>query len=339
MGNGSHQLRRGLGAFFMIAGLLAAATSSFAALSVDLTSVGSGASVVGRGSAAVGSVENVESMFVNPAGMMYLPTWDVTTSVKSLNNVAGTILTAAGAMPMGNIGTVGAAYINMTAPGGFETDNTGKATGAALGFSSSVMILSIARPAPFVLPLLGQTAIGGSAKLFNQSFSGGSFKNASGSGINLDLGMMAMPKSNLRVGFTVQNILSSAQGGAINWSSGISDTIPTAYKAGIAVGFRPDLWVMADSQYRPQQPSTFSIGGAWTPMKNLMVRLGVQQDLTSTGSSFAIANNLTAGLGYSFAGFDFDYAYRQDSVLSQNTAHFFSISLQGLLNKLPGMKR
>src|SRR3989338_7397029 len=112
--------RLGITALVMC-GLLLLVSQSHAALSVDLTQTGLGAGVVGRGSAAVWSIDNVDAVFINPAGLSALSSWQLTTSMKSLPNVQGTIITAAGAYPMGALGTLCAAYINMSAPGGFET--------------------------------------------------------------------------------------------------------------------------------------------------------------------------------------------------------------------------
>ena len=72
-------------------------------------------------------------------------------------------------------------------------------------------------------------------------------------------------------------------------------------------------------------PILLHAGVEYKPLANLAIRAGMDQDAISPNKNIG---NLTGGIGLSLAGVSVDYAYHQDSNLSDNFTHYISLSLK-----------
>jgi hypothetical protein len=186
--------------------------------------------------------------------------------------------------------------------------------------------------------------VGGNLKYYLQDFSsaGASFEGASGSGINFDLGLKFALNRWANLGLMLQNALVSTSGGGFTWNHGGStEQIPTVLKIGAGL----KLWG-EDAPYQVQaqellmdvdtdiytsagRPNLWHAGVEWWPVERLAVRLGLDQTDDASNGMWGRKNNLTTGIGLTYAGFIFDYAYHQFGNLEEDAAHFFSISYVG----------
>jgi len=296
--------------FFAVGGLLL--SSSAHAVALDPTRLGMGARMIALGRTAAADPGNINSLFVNPANAAYLTEFGATSMFASLaEDINYTMLGAAKPLPQG---TLGVAYLGASSPGFLQTTyEAGRVigTGNAFDYSSSVINFAWGKE------LREKLALGVALKLFNKGFSG--VAGGTGSGYDLDLGLLWRPRPQLAAGLAVKNILPDN----INWGTNTKEDLPSAFKAGLNFQARDNLLIAADLDVGGGDPFTLHGGVEWLPKPWLAVRGGIDQ---LAASATASNTNLTAGLGFLFKGFSFDYAYYNDAVLSANTAHYFSFS-------------
>lgn len=282
------------------------------AAALDPTRLGVGARMIALGRTAAADPGDINSLFVNPANAAYLTEFGATSMFTSLaEEINYTLLGAAKPISQG---TFGAAYLGATSPGFLQTTyEAGRVigTGAAFDYSSSVINLVWGKE------FREKLALGAALKLFNKSFSG--VAGGSGSGYDLDLGLLWRPRPQVIAGLALKNILPDN----INWGTNTKEDIPLALKGGVNFQAREDLLVAADLDLGGGNPATLHGGVEWLAKPWLAVRGGIDQLAASAAAS---NTNLTAGLGLLFKGFSFDYAYYNDAALSTNTTHYFSFS-------------
>jgi hypothetical protein len=121
----------------------------------------------------------------------------------------------------------------------------------------------------------------------------------------------------------------------MSWSSGLTEDMPMKLNIGGAFNL---MGPAATSLYKADKPLvgvldaslgfakedgfTLHSGLEWTPLEYLKLRAGVDQVNGADGGSI----NLTAGVGFNYQGISFDYAYFQDTNMTANQSHYFSIS-------------
>src|SRR3989339_217039 len=289
--------------------------------SLDLRVVGIGARSLGMGKAGVALADDSNAVFINPAGLAYQKNWSATCmSTKLMERVdyklvAGTYHT--------DYGTFGIGYIGATTPGGYLTTNKASMSSAVpIGYGSSQIIVSYARSLNELISgtsILGDLSLGVSAKVLANNFSGYS---AAASGQSCDFALLFKPRKNISFGLNLMNL-----GGNVNWANGSSEDLASKSKVGTVIKLLDDkllLAVDADLAIIGNSPLLIHGGLEWTPLSLIVLRAGLDQ--SALGSS--AVTNLTGGLGIKLAGFSFDYAYQQDSKLSGNSSHYFSLSFQ-----------
>jgi hypothetical protein len=300
------------------------------------------------GKAAAGLAADNSAIFLNPAGLAAVKRLNVLTmSAKLLSDVDYITLAVSNPAAVGTVGfsmlSAGVGGIPVTFINGYGSPES---TGNSSSYGSKLFILSYALDGKDVSnsDFMKRLKIGGNVKYYLQDFSsaGASFEGASGSGINFDLGLKWALERWVNLGLMLQNALVSTSGGGFTWNNGSStEQIPTVLKMGIGL----KLWG-EDAPYQVQaqellmdvdtdiytsvsRPNQWHAGLEWWPVEMLAVRLGVDQADDASSGVWGKKNNLTTGIGLTYAGFAFDYAYHQFGNIEENASHFFSISYVG----------
>jgi hypothetical protein len=166
---------------------------------------------------------------------------------------------------------------------------------------------------------IGHMAVGANVKFINNKFNG--VEDASGGGMEADLGLLVRPNKQLSLGVSLQNVW---MGDSIKWNSGTKEDVPATVRLGGSFLAQKNLLVSVDTETPTTNTPILLHGGVeWTPIPMLSLRVGADQDPTGPSSS---VTNLTAGLGINVKGIRFDYAYRSDALQTDNSNHYFSIS-------------
>jgi hypothetical protein len=275
---------------------------------------------MGRAYTAV--ADDVNAVFSNPAGLGLQKNWGLTSmTTKLLDRVDYRML---GAVYPTQFGTVGVGYLSATTPAGYlTTDQASLATAPAINYSSSLLVLSYGANLGEAIQntdSLGALSVGANLKLISDGFDG---VDNSANGTTMDLGVLYRANANVSGGLSFQNV-----GGSVNWKDGTKENLPTTGKIGIALNYDK---VSAASDIEMGGGSSLVHGGVeFRPFDMLALRAGVDQARVSSTDT---ALNLTYGVGIKADGFSFDYAYRQDTTLNQNSASYFSISFQPVFKK------
>jgi hypothetical protein len=194
----------------------------------------------------------------------------------------------------------------------------------AVGYENTVIMITYARELPWQ-----KVSIGGNLKFFNQSIVGGG-ELARGTATNLDLSATYKPLHYLTLAGNLQNIL----GGSLNWG-GAAERLGGYNKLGVAVNV---LGSTAEALYKYSSPLTacldvdiprnilqsstlFHLGLEWTPLRDIILRTGLNQEQGGTG--------LTFGVGFKNTAFRFDYAYAPRPGIAGDSPHYFSMSYVG----------
>jgi len=286
---------------------------------------------LGMGGVCVGFAGDASGVFANPAGLVGLDFPQVVTSSRNLVLDEAQYLQAGWAMPT-EYGVFGLGYAGLGTDGSYAT-TLDPATGRVLqdpsqeagSYSSSVIALTYAREVKTPV----KVALGGSLKIFNQALSGAGVAQ-SGNGFGLDLGADYQALPWLKTGVVLQNLI-----GSVSWP-GSQDRVGGYYKIGAAASV---LGTGEALYYYPQKldvgldldlPSgvlassssfLYHLGCEYTPVKNIALRAGFNQEPAGTG--------LTLGIGLVNGGFRFDYAYEQRPGLPGDNPHYFTLSYIG----------
>lgn len=283
----------------------------------DISKIGMGARPMGMGRAYVSVADDVNSIFVNPAGLGRTTGWQATSMYTSLFEgdlnyvvLGGSNQFAFGKMGLGVIST-GTGQIISPSPAG----------ASYFDYYDRLFILSYAKSEPV---LIGENRLfaGINLKYFQKGFSGS--ENNSGRGIDIDLGFVMAMKNGLFLGMTAQNILPTY----ITWDTGANDSIPAVLKAGASKKFMEEKLLVAIDADIPAGrsiPLTFHAGCEFSANQYLSLRAGLDQNISASSS---VSTNLSAGVGLFLQKISFDYAYRPFSEASLSAVHFVSISLR-----------
>ncbi len=285
--------------------------SSADATSVDPMKLGIGARSIAMGRTNMVVPGDINATLVNPANAAFIKNWGLTSMYTSLleGDITYTLLGGGGESIYGGWGV---AYLagGTTGIQVSSRDATGRIvpTGSAFDYSNSVIALSWGKL------FQEKIAYGATLKLFSKGFSGYS----SGSGLDVDLGMLYMMRPDLNFGLTLQNALPTG----ISWDNGTSEDVPLNLKGGLSWQAREDINVLADLDLLP---FALHSGVEWWVNPRFALRGGLDQ--VSAGGESAM--NICLGMGTKFKGVTFDYAYYMDSSLAANSTQYFSFGFIG----------
>jgi hypothetical protein len=325
-------------------------SAAFADSIIDPVAVGVGARPMSLGRAYVGLADDASAVFLNPAGLGLSRRIDIVSMKATLINEVGYTVFA-GALPL-ETGSLGVGYVNSSVLGiplTRWTEVSGVARPETYGYTdygSNVFILSYAAVAGDVFnnAALKNVSLGASIKYYAQSFSetSASLEGASGSGADIDLAAKFRAARWIDIGIVFSNILPADMGGAFVWKkNSVSEGIPATLRIGSAFkvigaeGLRPsatsELTFLLDAEKEMDASYDlllFHSGIEWKPVKQLALRLGLDQQQSAQSSGVAAETNITYGVGIYFAPVSFDYAYHGYGGMAENTTHYFSLGLR-----------
>ena len=281
--------------------------------------IGMSARPLGMGRAFVAVAEDGDTIFANPAGLATINGPKFSSMRTSL---LGEIdyLVVGGAYPLGP-GAIGVGLVTTSTGGITLTGATGSLEGTGEWWDN-VAVLSYGLQ-------VNSLSLGAGLKYFTSGGQGSSvISNGGGTGFDLDLGLLYPANDLITIGANLQNILPASLGGKVVRPNGISDGIPARGKIGTKLAILRDDGIIKtgrrlfgnldyDSPLTGGQSGAVRLGLEFWPTANLALRAGSDN------------NDLTAGLGLRYYGFDFDYAYHPFTNISDNTTHFFSIGYVG----------
>lgn len=313
------------------------------AVSSDPSQIGVGARPLGMGQAYTAVAGDASSIFLNPAGLADIENPKFMTMSGTLfedvNYLSGAFAVP---VPRGAFGIgysrIGIGGIPLSTLSGTMPAVTGQRT----DYDNQVLFLSYSVPLDNIFKRLHNVAFGTSLKLYSQNFSGGgvSMEGATGSGMDMDMGLQWKINKIATLGLFVQNFLPTSAGGKMTWQkNNVVESFPMQAKIGGAfhiIGddglheieeYKLDLFIDTQMYYSLKRPQIWNWGMEWKPLSALALRGGMSQ---SPRSDKGADNNFTAGVGINLGGFTFDYAYHKFGEVEENISHFFSFSYIGL---------
>jgi len=296
----------------------------------DLDRVGMGAGPIGMGKSGLALSDDINALFLNPAGLSSIRNLQLTSMYTNLLGEVGYIV-AGGVYPL-KFGTLGLSYTSARvsdiavtttlSDGSLDQNNI-----SFVDYGSQIIALAYGFK-------IGPKNLGLSSGL-NLKLYGEDFSEGSASGYDMDFGFRYQPLSWVRLAFVQKNFLPASLGASLNWNTGLKESIPTKSCLGvglinkdyrIAMEFGAEKYILLENY-----PIQYKGGVEWWPMGIIGLRLGFDQefDPAENAVGVGITNVLSGGVGFRTAGLQFDYAYRSSFGYAENNAHFFSISYIG----------
>ncbi|MFH1683974.1 MAG: PorV/PorQ family protein [Candidatus Margulisiibacteriota bacterium] len=292
----------------------------------DLMKIGVGARPMGMGKAFVAVADDGNSVFMNPAGLASLKTWQFTSMYVNMleGDVPYTVLSGSYPLKTGNLG------FGLIATGTSGIPSPGSQSISCFDYYDRLFFLSYAADAKKLFR--GKdVSLGGNFKIFSKGFTG-SYTNT-GLGFDFDLGLKYAHNKWLTLGANLQNILPTY----VNWTSGSQDDIPALLKLGSAIkvfGGRATMALDADVSLGRSLPTPLHLGLEWPINQVLILRTGLDQIISAASR---LSTNPTVGVGFNFRGFKLDYAYHPYQETSLDIAHFVSFSFSPELKKIDAL--
>ena len=332
-------------------------SAAYVKTTTDPTLIGIGARPIGLGKSFVGLADDVNAIFLNPAGLAGIKNWQVQTMSTRLLNVidyvsfAGTYNT--------DYGTFGLGYVDASLSGSFVTTMELSEGGGgivipvaaeeSINYSSTVILLGYGSDAERFLDnnymrwmnfdFMKKVSVGATLKIFSQGLTGGGITDGLSTGYDVDLGALYKPLPYLSFGWNQVDALPASAGGKLTSGSGSEQTLPTTTKIGMALnvlgdnslyGFSQPLIYLLDFDYMPLRsdyPTLIRTGMEWWPSSYLAIRFGLDQDVvgSDTNRGFNVDTNMCAGVGIQSNGFKFDYAYHKYGSVTENDTSYLSL--------------
>lgn len=345
------------------------ALAANATVAPDPTRLSLGCRVLGLGKAFIGMADDTSAVYTNPAGLSQLHTWQMNSfSGNFLDEFSYLSLTGAYPTTFGNFGlgfagsSVGGAPVTKIKEGTeadpvFEVDPTQP----PVSYFNNVFVVGYSfqdQRAPDMaqavldrFPILKKVSYGTSLKLFSAGLAGDALTDASASGMDMDLGILYRHNPWFQVGIAAQNVLPASMGGKLRYSNGHEETYPAILEIGTSTkllgkkdalrSFPHDVTLVLDYDIQPTRagyPNLMHAGLEWVPHPIIAIRAGIDQDMSSDGSgNVTTANNLCGGVGLTYGGFRFDYAFHQFDFAPGVDNHFFALTY-GLFPPRPEIK-
>ncbi len=288
-------------AFFMI--LISASYAS-----LDITRIGFGARAIGLGRAQA-ALSDIGSVFINPGNIAAYETFGITSMYSNfLEDAAYTAFGGVFPVRDGELGVIGVGYVGASVAGiQLTTSETRTAPYTQTDYGNRVLMFTYGRD------LNSFVGFGATLKFFTKSFD--SLYGGSACGNDMDLGFVFYPQENITAGVAIQNFLPTQ----LVWTSKTKEDIPMNVRMGLNYKAFDKWKILAD--YESNRYSHFGV--EWNPKEFLFLRGGLEGVPVNNSDTLM---NYSLGVGLAFKGFNFDYAYYVDSLVSDNSSHFFSIS-------------
>lgn len=325
-------------------------------IAADPVRIGVGARSLGMGKMGLALGDDCGSIFMNPAGIGSLNDWQIMSMTgRFINEVTylqfgGTYKTEYGTFGIGYVGAnIGAKFpvpelatLEGGGPGDWRVIPS-TTEGYQYDYNNAVFLLSYGTRLRdyFDWDWIKGVSVGTNMKIFSEGLTGTEISGGTATGWDLDLGLMYKPLPWLSVGLNGSNIIPSDMGAKIIWADGVEEDIPASLKLGTAAtvvgqegpfqygGHEVKVGLDADGSLSFHNlPVLFHLGAEWWPIEYAAIRVGVDQDYVGTGDPEQVTttNNVTAGVGFLYSGFRFDYAFHQYNNIPENDTHYFSLS-------------
>jgi len=276
--------------------------------SLDISRIGFGARAIGLGRAQT-ALSDVGSVFINPGNIAAYETFAITSMYSNVADDSA-FSVFGGVFPIrdGELGVIGVGYVGASVAGiQLTTSETRTAPYSQTDYGNRVLMFTYGRE------LNSFVGFGTTLKFFTKSFD--SIQGGSAYGNDMDLGFVFYPQENITAGVSLQNFLPTQ----LVWTSKTKEDIPMNVRMGLNYKALDKWKILAD--YESNRYSHFGV--EWNPKEFLFLRGGLEGIPVNNTD---ILMNYSLGVGFAFKGFCFDYAYYLDSLVSDNSSHFFSIS-------------
>lgn len=150
--------------------------------------------------------------------------------------------------------------------------------------------------------------------------------NASGSGINMDVGIQLSNPDGRSLSAVVRNVIPSSLGGKIVWGGNVEEALRRDYFIGLTLPVGSRVRLAGELQMSAQNPAWWHTGMEYQLTPNISFRGGIDPMVNVTSSS-NVYGNVTFGLGIVLAGLRVDYAFHPYGSYSSSQSHYFSIGL------------
>ena len=340
-----------INALFILAIVSAVSSQAFPFVYVNYTDpldVGVCPRALGMGKAYTAAADDVNSIFMNPAGLSFARNWGVSAGFTSIrydtaNAAFGTYFSTSdeafglGLMSSTSRNVMTAIPSRKPATGRIITEEV---IPGPEGFTSSVALLSYGvRLGKYAdIPIINNTSFGISFKGFSQQLES-TDEVVPANGFDIDVGLIYKVNSWLKFGLFGQNCLEKESGGKIVWVDGYEEPIPASFKAGFSmmflgkegfIGSDQTLFLNYDdeeSHYGKNPPSLSHSGFEWWPVEYAAIRGGVDQSLIISPKGELVAeDNYTGGVGLKYGDIGFDYAYHRYGEVLVDTMQYVSVS-------------
>jgi len=303
-------------AFLFLVLLLLGAPAVAQSYTEDITKIGAGARPMGMGKAFAAVSDDINSLFLNPAGLGQADRFQFTSMYTSLFDGELNYVLFGASNPF-DFGSLGFGFIST---GTGQIPSPGPTSITYFDYYDRLFLLSYSLRGPVRFGG-GLLRAGVNVKYFAKGFT--DTVNKHGAGVNADLGIKLDYEDGLSFAANAQNLL----GSGISWDTGAVDSLPSILKIGAAKRlFDSRLLLAADCDVPASGslPAPMHAGVEYRYSKYLTFRAGLDQSISASSS---LVNNLAAGIGLTLDSFRFDYSYRLYQESSMNAAHFVSFSV------------
>ena len=294
---------------------------SFGVETQDPIRNGGGARPLGLGKAVTAVLDDINSPFYNPAGLVGLKSAQFMGMYYTKVYGNYHYFVSAGATRM-DWGVVGLGFVS-SGIGQIPVTTTGLDTTYA-EYTDNLIFLSYANSLRDYDPDLQNIFVGTNLKFFSKGTTGG--LNYSTTGYNFDLGLKYIPYWWLAFGACKQNIFA----GEMIWNSGLRETYPSPLFLGVAFKNEAAMETYSfDAEFpsAPAEPSLFHIGMEHPFEEYFHLRAGLDQ-IYDSGTEKVIWNP-AVGVGFILKGITIDYTYHPYYEDPGNAAHYISLSFTG----------
>ena len=298
----SRWIQWGIIATLLVPGIPASASY----FSSDFSNWGGSTRAIGLGNAYAAGFASSDSVFENPAS---LDTGSARVNWRHYyeqNSVQNSISSEWAGVRLGF------GYLRTGVSGITETDYDKESgqlskTGTTFSYTGSEYRVSAAKAISSDLDL-GATAVYTLQELAGET----------GTGLDMDLGVIYSPFSRLKLGFLGKNILEEG----ISWSTGSSDKRYREYRLGLAYWWEAGNRVLLDVSQKNNQ-TRYSIGLEHALHRFIALRLGLDQE------------QLSIGVGTYIYHFNIEFAYTTELISSDPYMIHLSIGYDFDMNSLP----
>lgn len=260
-----------------------------------------GARPMGMGGAFTGLADDVNAIFINPAGIGSLNKESAMVSTRlsegrEYNMIGGVEIT-----PFGNLGV---GYVGSTDP--VDQDLSGLEGGTPVKYTTQTLYVSLSKDLNREIRVSrdqGTLLVGMNLKFSSRRLgtANGLFRDG-GSNVDVDLASIFKPNDNLSLGLSLQNFLGGKKYSDVAGLNTVEEknyTILTGISGKLLDG---SLTLSADGE---------ELGCEWQLARGISIRAGRGKD------------SVTSGFGININGFSVDYAYLQ----KDSPVHYWSVSI------------